>query len=88
MTDTDDVHKTRHDFLIVHAAVMPTRVLPAPQGRTIIPERARLSGEIRWEYARMIDRRVLPVTKHLTQGLDLIRSNVRSWFQINVQVGI
>ena len=38
----DDVHKTRHDFLIVHAAVMPTSVFPAPQGKTMIPERARL----------------------------------------------
>lgn len=38
----EDVQRTRHDFLIVHAAVIPTSVLPAPQGRTIIPDRARL----------------------------------------------
>lgn len=38
----DDVQRTRHDFLIVHAAVIPTSVFPAPQGRTIIPDRARL----------------------------------------------
>lgn len=38
----DDVQSTRHDFLIVQAAVIPTRVLPAPHGNTMIPERARL----------------------------------------------
>lgn len=38
----EDVHKTRHDFLIVQAAVIPTNVFPAPHGNTIIPERARL----------------------------------------------
>lgn len=38
----EDVHSTRHDFLIVQAAVMPTRVLPAPHGSTIIPDLARL----------------------------------------------
>ena len=36
------MHNTRQDFLIVQAAVIPTSVLPAPQGRTMIPERARL----------------------------------------------
>ena len=40
-TDTELVASTRHRFLIVQAAVTPTSVLPAPQGRTIIPERAR-----------------------------------------------
>lgn len=38
----DEVHKTKVDFLTVQAAVIPTSVLPAPQGSTIIPERARL----------------------------------------------
>ena len=38
----EEVANTRQDFFMVHAAVMPTRVLPAPQGRTIIPDRARL----------------------------------------------
>ena len=38
----EEVQRTRQDFLIVHAAVMPTSVLPAPQGRTMMPERARL----------------------------------------------
>lgn len=37
----DEVQRTRHDFLIVHAAVIPTSVFPAPQGSTMIPERAR-----------------------------------------------
>jgi len=41
----DDVQSTRQDFLIVHAAVIPTRVFPAPQGSTIIPDRARLQGD-------------------------------------------
>jgi hypothetical protein len=39
----DEVQRTRQDFLMVHAAVIPTRVLPAPQGSTIMPDRARLS---------------------------------------------
>lgn len=38
----DEVHSTRQDFLIVQAAVMPTSVLPAPHGKTMMPERARL----------------------------------------------
>jgi len=42
MTDTELVHKTIHDLRIVVAAVTPTRVLPAPQGKTMIPDRARL----------------------------------------------
>jgi hypothetical protein len=42
----DDVQSTRHDFLIVHAAVMPTRVLPAPHGSTMMPERARLADKV------------------------------------------
>ena len=42
----EDVHNTRQDFLIVHAAVIPTRVFPAPQGRTMMPDRARLQNEV------------------------------------------
>lgn len=42
MSTYDDVHSTRHDFFIVHAAVIPTSVFPAPQGKTMMPERARL----------------------------------------------
>ena len=38
----DDVQSTRHDFLLVQAAVIPTKVLPAPHGNAMIPERARL----------------------------------------------
>ena len=41
MTETDDVHNTITDFLIVQAAVIPTKVFPAPQGKTIIPDLAR-----------------------------------------------
>lgn len=32
---------------MVQAAVMPTSVLPAPQGSTMIPERARLREVVR-----------------------------------------
>ena len=46
MTDTPEVHRTIQDFRIVHAAVIPTKVLPAPQGSTIIPDRARLRRSI------------------------------------------
>lgn len=42
LTAYEEVHRTRQLFLTVHAAVMPTSVLPAPQGSTMIPERARL----------------------------------------------
>mmetsp|Transcript_1578 Transcript_1578/g.5047 ORF Transcript_1578/g.5047 Transcript_1578/m.5047 type:complete len:249 (-) Transcript_1578:786-1532(-) len=41
LTDTPDVQSTRHGFLTVLAAAMPTRVFPDPQGSTMIPERAR-----------------------------------------------
>lgn len=37
-----EVHSTNTLFLIVHAAVIPTNVLPAPHGKTIIPDLARL----------------------------------------------
>ncbi len=40
----EEVQRTRHDFLIVQAAVIPTSVLPAPQGSTMIPDRARLQS--------------------------------------------
>ncbi len=39
--NTPEVQRTMHLFLIVHAAVTPVRVLPAPHGSTIIPLRAR-----------------------------------------------
>ncbi|KAH3688563.1 hypothetical protein WICPIJ_000444 [Wickerhamomyces pijperi] len=41
ITDTEDVQSTMTDFLMVQAAVIPTRVLPAPQGNTMIPDLAR-----------------------------------------------
>ena len=46
-TDTDELHSTRQERLIVHAATMPTSVLPAPQGSTMMPERARWFENIR-----------------------------------------
>jgi hypothetical protein len=44
-------------FLIVHAAVIPTSVFPAPQGSTMIPDRARplpniFESDFSW-YGRM-----------------------------------
>ena len=36
-TATADVHKIKLLFLIVDAAIIPTKVFPAPQGKTIIP---------------------------------------------------
>lgn len=42
----DEVQRTSTLFLIVQAAVIPTRVLPAPQGSTIIPDRARLRDNV------------------------------------------
>ena len=40
-TAVADEHRTMVDFFTVHAAVIPVRVLPAPHGRTMIPDRAR-----------------------------------------------
>jgi hypothetical protein len=37
-----DVQSTSVLFLIVQAAVIPTSVFPAPQGKTMIPDLARL----------------------------------------------
>jgi len=33
-------------FLIVHAAAIPTNVLPAPHGKTMIPDQALLKENI------------------------------------------
>jgi len=40
-----EVHNTMVLFLIVQQAVIPTNVLPAPQGSTMMPDRARLLRE-------------------------------------------
>lgn len=40
-TETALVQRQTTDFLMVWAAVTPVSVLPAPQGRTMMPERAR-----------------------------------------------
>jgi len=40
-----EVHNTMVLFLMVQQAVMPTNVLPAPQGSTMMPDRARLLRE-------------------------------------------
>lgn len=40
-----DVQSTIVGFLMVQQAVMPTNVLPAPHGNTMIPDRARLDRE-------------------------------------------
>ena len=40
-TATPDVQRTMQRFLTVVHAVTPTKVLPAPHGRTITPDRAR-----------------------------------------------
>mmetsp|Transcript_33546 Transcript_33546/g.88106 ORF Transcript_33546/g.88106 Transcript_33546/m.88106 type:complete len:309 (+) Transcript_33546:380-1306(+) len=40
-TATSRLHSTNVRFRIVHAAAMPVKVLPAPQGSTITPDRAR-----------------------------------------------
>ncbi len=36
-TDTPELHKIKARLLTVQAAVTPTKVLPAPQGKTMIP---------------------------------------------------
>jgi hypothetical protein len=63
-----EVQRTSVLFLIVHAAVMPTSVLPAPHGRTMMPLRARLS-ECNRVSGRSSSHRATaedgPVAKHL-----------------------
>ena len=45
-TATYEVHTTIVCFLIVHAAAIPTNVLPAPHGKTMIPDQALLKENI------------------------------------------
>jgi hypothetical protein len=59
----EEVHSTKQDFLIVQAAVMPTSVFPAPHGKTIMPERARLHITS-IETAHKIQKEDIPVSKH------------------------
>ena len=40
-TDTEEVHRQMHDLRTRTAAAMPVSDLPAPQGSTITPLRAR-----------------------------------------------
>ena len=40
-TETEELQSTRQERRTVHAAMMPTSVLPAPHGSTMMPERAR-----------------------------------------------
>ena len=98
-TETDDVHSTRMLFLTVHAAVMPTSVLPAPHGNTMMPERARLDADPRqlhggaarqWPATptREPCSGVAPVAKHLAQRLFLVRPDQRRGPQVNVQVRV
>lgn len=88
ITDTDDVQSTRQLFLMVHAAVIPTKVLPAPQGSTMIPDRARLwvtSEELQRD-GGCATKASLPVPEHLAQTLLLIRSDDSGWLQVYVEI--
>ena len=46
-TETVELQRTRHERLTVVAATMPTSVLPAPHGSTMMPDRARWLLNIR-----------------------------------------
>lgn len=73
------------DFLIVQAAVMPTRVLPAPHGRTMIPDRARLPSSAMADEGKGSEGENVPVSKHLAETLFLIRTNGGRRFEINLE---
>ena len=66
----EEVANTRQDFLIVQAAVIPTKVFPAPHGKTMIPERARLHE--RSKEAKVLTNGVIPISKHLAKTCLLI----------------
>lgn len=62
-----EVQSTSTLFLMVHAAVMPTRVLPAPQGNTMMPDLARLRAKPVRSTIHFSHGEDSPVTKHLAQ---------------------
>jgi hypothetical protein len=59
----EEVHRTRQDFLIVQAAVIPTNVFPAPQGNTMMPDRARLDINQKC-YIPEMGKCGIPITEH------------------------
>jgi hypothetical protein len=99
-----DVQSTSVLFLIVQAAVIPTSVFPAPQGKTMIPDLARLiieSGKdpkpsvfspneqmARWKEERANERRSLPVSEHLGKRLLLIGSDDGNGLEVDLEVGV
>jgi len=71
-----DVHMTKQHFFMVQAAVTPTKALPAPHGRTMIPDRARLlwSSED-GKRAKNVRDSNKPTPEHFSQTRPLIRTN-------------
>lgn len=65
---------------------MPTSVLPAPQGSTMIPERARLREVVRG--MKKLGNVWVPISKHLTETRLLIRTNDSSRFEVDIKIGI
>lgn len=78
--------------MIVHAAVIPTSVFPAPQGSTIIPERALLDyamlGRQSPKNAEKKSDDTAPISKHFTQARLLIWADDRGRLEIYVKIGI
>ena len=72
---------------MVQAAVIPTSVLPAPQGNTMIPERARLREVVR-TMKKLGNVWGVPISKHLTETRLLIRTNDSSWFEVDIEISV
>jgi len=68
----------------VHAAVIPTNVLPAPHGSTMMPDRARLDNPSENNLERDEGDFDEPVAKHLAQTRFLIRPDNSSRFKVDV----
>ena len=82
------MHSTRQDFLIVHAAVMPTSVFPAPHGSTIIPERARLGVSVVMVKHQKREKIPSPISKHFAQTRLLIWADDSGRLEIYIKIGI
>ena len=74
--------------MIVHAAVIPTSVFPAPHGSTIIPERARLGVSVVMVKHQKREKIPSPISKHFAQTRLLIWADDGGWLEIYIEIGV
>jgi hypothetical protein len=82
-----EVHSTSTLFLMVTAAVIPTSVFPAPQGSTIMPERARLGVQFAKVNTGTLFPCVIPTLHQLTYPLPNILLSEVSWYGLITVMG-